>query len=74
MSPEFEQLVGRAVSDKTFRDKLLADPEAAAKGAGIRLSDAELKQLKEGIERVKRSMSTADIDNFFGVASSRWYG
>jgi hypothetical protein len=74
MSPEFEQLVGRAVSDKDFRDKLLADPEAAAKGAGIRLSDAELKQLKEGIERVKRSMSTADIDNFFGVASSRWYG
>jgi len=35
MSPEFERLVGRAVSDKAFRDELLADPEAAVKGQGL---------------------------------------
>jgi len=74
MSPEFERLVGRAVGDKSFRDALLADPERAAKDAGFNLSDAETKQLKDGIDKVKQRMSGQQIDQVFGTAGNLWHG
>lgn len=73
MSPEFERLVGRAVSDKAFRDKLLVDPEQAAKDAGFKISDAEMKQLTEGIKQVNQRMTPGGIDQIFSAAGSKWY-
>ena len=74
MSPDFERLIGRAVADKEFRDALLADPEGTAKSGGFNLSNAELQQLKEGLERVQNAKSSADIDSMFEVAGSQWGG
>jgi hypothetical protein len=43
---EMHELVGRAVLDVAFRRKLIADPKAAAKEAGIMLTDEQLAALK----------------------------
>ena len=43
---EMHELVGRAVLDVAFRRKLIADPKAAAKEAGIMLTDDQLAALK----------------------------
>jgi hypothetical protein len=51
MNPDLERLVGRAVTDKAFRDKLLADPEATIQDAGLKLSDEELARLKATIQK-----------------------
>lgn len=71
MSPDLERLVGRAVVDKTFRDKLLADPEATVKDSGLALSAEELKNLKAGIERVKSNATTAQVDQVFDFEQLR---
>ena len=49
MRLDLERLVGRAVVDKEFRDKLLADPEQAVQDAGFSLSDEEAERLKAGV-------------------------
>ena len=74
MSSEFERLVGRAVNDKAFRDRLLKDPEQTAKDEGFNLSDAELQQLKNGISKINQRMSPGEIDNIFGTVGGQWYG
>jgi len=43
---EMHELIGRAVMDVGFRKKLLADPKAAAKEAGITLTKEQLVALK----------------------------
>jgi len=43
---EMHELVGRAVMDIAFRRKLVADPKAAAKEAGITLTEKQLAVLK----------------------------
>ena len=43
---EMHELVGKAVLDVAFRRKLIADPKAAAKEAGIMLSEEQLAALK----------------------------
>lgn len=52
MSPDFERLIGRAVTDKEFRDAVLADPEQAARDAGLQLDSKELDQIKENVSRI----------------------
>lgn len=69
MSPDFERLIGRAVTDKQFRDGLLADPEGTVKGAGFSLSADEMKQLKDSVDRVKADMTTDEIDQRFEVST-----
>ena len=43
---EMHELVGRAVMDVGFRKKLVADPKAAAKEAGIILTEQQRAVLK----------------------------
>ena len=62
MSPDLERLVGRAVIDKTFRDKLLADPEGAVKDSGLTLSKEEIADLKAGIEQIKIDLTSEQLD------------
>lgn len=50
MSPELEQVIGKAVIDQDFRKKLLANPdqvEDVIKGAGIELKPDELDQVRK---------------------------
>jgi hypothetical protein len=67
MSPDFERLIGRAVTDKQFRDGLLADPEGTVRGTGFSLSADEMKQLKDSVEQIKADMTADEIDQSFGI-------
>jgi hypothetical protein len=40
-------VAGKALSDPEFRQKLIDDPQAAIEGAGLELSDEQMKALKE---------------------------
>jgi len=73
MSPDYERLIGRAVTDKKFRDDLLADPEGSVKGSGLSLSADELKQLKESVDRIKADLTADQIDQRFGGVSAGGY-
>ena len=44
---DIERLIGRAVLDPEFRERLFADPEKAIREAGFDVSDEELAALKE---------------------------
>ncbi len=44
---DIERLIGRAVLDAGFRERLFADPEKAIREAGFDLSDEEMAALKE---------------------------
>ena len=68
MSPDLERLVGRAVMDKAFRDKLLADPEGAVKEAGLQLSAEEMQKLKASV----KDQSSRQLDEQLASLSSRW--
>ncbi len=70
MSPDLERLIGRAVTDKAFRDKLLADPEGTVKDSGLKLSEGEMADLKAGIEQIKTDISSQQLDQDF--VRSRW--
>jgi hypothetical protein len=43
---EMYELIGRAVADAEFRQKMMADPEEAAKEAGYTLTTEQLTALK----------------------------
>jgi hypothetical protein len=45
-SKDLERLIGRAVLDQKFRERLFADPEKAIREAGFELSDEEMAALK----------------------------
>jgi hypothetical protein len=68
MSPDLERLIGRAVTDKDFRDKLLADPEGTVKGSGLSVSAEELAKLKAGVKQVKPDQ----LDQQFAGLRTNW--
>ncbi|MFC1975957.1 Franean1_4349 family RiPP [Chloroflexota bacterium] len=72
MSPDLERLVGRAVMDKTFRDKLLADPEGAVKDSGLTLSKEEMADLKAGIEQIKTDITSEQLDQKLIKPLANW--
>jgi len=43
---EMYALIGRAVADPEFRSKFAADPEGAAKEAGVTLTEEQIATLK----------------------------
>jgi hypothetical protein len=62
MKEEMERLIGRAVTNKDFRDKLMADPEQAAKDAGFNLSADEVDSLRKSINKITANSTTEQID------------
>jgi len=46
MMSELEQVLGKAILDKEFRAKLLEDPEAAAAGLSIKLTEAQVARIR----------------------------
>ncbi len=70
MSPDLEQLIGRAVMDKAFRDKLLTDPEGTVKISGLKLSEEEMATLKASIEQLKTDITSQQLDQI--IVRSSW--
>jgi len=62
MSPDLERLIGRAVVDKDFRDKLLANPEDAIRDAGFNLPHDEMDNVKKGISKLKTTTTSQLLD------------
>ena len=47
METELERLVGKALLDFEFRDRLLRDPAAAAAELGIKISDEQVMRVRK---------------------------
>jgi len=58
---ELRTIAGKALADPAFREKLIADPEAAVKEAGIELTPEQLEAIK-GMDREQLEAGLADLD------------
>ena len=58
---DLRAVAGKAIADTAFRQKLLDDPEAAVKEAGISLSPEQMKALKE-MDTEQLEQGLADLD------------
>jgi hypothetical protein len=58
---DLRAVAGKALADPEFRQKLVDDPEAAVKEAGIELNDEEIKALKE-MDKEQLEAGLADLD------------
>ncbi|NIV02573.1 MAG: hypothetical protein GWN55_14835 [Phycisphaerae bacterium] len=72
MSPEFEQIVGRAVLDEGFRRKLIADPQKTIEETNLNLDAEEKKKLKESIEQLKNEVTIDQLEERMGQAPLFW--
>ena len=62
MNPDVERLIGRAVSDKSFRDALLADPQGTISTSGLILTDDEIDKVVEAVARGKKDKKDEAIE------------
>jgi hypothetical protein len=69
MNPDLERLVGRAVTDKAFRDDLLADPAAAILASGLTLSPDETAKVIAAVAKGKRDKKGDAIE---AAAAGYW--
>lgn len=60
-------VAAKAIADPAFRQKLLNDPEAAIKEAGIELSPEQMKALNE-MDRAELEKGLADLDQRLTMA------
>jgi len=60
-------VAGKAIADPVFRQKLLDDPEAAVKEAGIKLSPEQLKSLKD-MDKAELEKGMIDLDSRLTMA------
>jgi hypothetical protein len=70
MSPDFERLIGRAVLDPDFRKRLLDDPDAAAKEAGLQPDPDEMERLRKALTDPTQRKQLEDIDR--QIAAPLW--
>ena len=54
-----------AMTDATFRQRLLADPVAAVKAAGLTLDRSEMLTVKSEIERLKADKTVRELAQVF---------
>lgn len=64
---DLRTVAGKAVADPAFRQKLLDDPEAAVKEAGIDLSPEQLEALKN-MDKAELEKGLADLDERLTMA------
>jgi len=67
---EIERLIGKAIIEPEFLRELLQDPEAAAKQAGIVLTEDEV----EAIKQVSREQAMKFAEEFESRIVKRWVG
>jgi hypothetical protein len=58
---DLRTIAGKALADPEFRQKLLDDPEAAVKEAGLELSEEQMNALKE-VDREMLDEALSDLD------------
>jgi hypothetical protein len=64
---DLRTVAGKAVADPAFRQKLLDDPEAAVKEAGIDLSPEQMETLKN-MDKAELEKGLADLDERLTMA------
>jgi acyl-CoA hydrolase len=64
---DLRAVAGKAIADPDFRKKLLDDPEAAVKGAGIDLTPEQMKTLKE-MDKAELEKGLMDLDQRLTMA------
>jgi len=64
---DLRTVAGKAIADPAFRQKLLDDPEAAVKEAGIDLTADQMKSLKE-MDKAELEKGLMDIDERLTMA------
>jgi acyl-CoA hydrolase len=64
---DLRAVAGKAIADPEFRQKLLEDPEAAVKGAGIDLSPDQMKALKD-MDKAELEKGLMDLDQRLTMA------
>ena len=64
---DLRTVAGKAIADPFFRQKLLNDPEAAVKEAGIDLSPDQLKALKD-MDKAELEKGLGDLDQRLTMA------
>ena len=56
---EMYEIIGRSVADKSFREALIADPEAAVKPLGYSLTPEQISSLIEsGLGKISEELHT----------------
>ena len=61
-----------AITDRTFRERLLADPVDAVKRAGLILDRSEMLTVKTEIDRLKADKTIREIDEVFRTGALGW--
>ena len=64
---DLRTVAGKAIADPSFRHKLLNDPEAAVKEAGIDLSPDQMKALKD-MDKAELEKGLGDLDQRLTMA------
>jgi hypothetical protein len=67
MNPEIEQIIGRAMTNREFRDELIATPESTLHKYGYALSDSEIREFSQTLHTNK-----SDQDTFNELNRSVW--
>ncbi len=62
MNPDVERLIGRTVSDKAFRDALIADPRGTIASSGLTLTDEEIKNVVDAVARGKKDKKDEAVE------------
>jgi hypothetical protein len=65
---DIERLIGRAVIDPVFREKLFKDPEKTIRTAGLKLTEEELAALKE----IDAEKAKAELEGMATLAEQPW--
>jgi hypothetical protein len=63
-----ERMVGRALLDPKFRERLLADPEKALREEGFELSEED----KAALEKIDRQQAQSAIEALDEVTGQPW--
>ena len=61
-----------AMTDRTFRERLLADPVDAVKRAGLILDRSEILAVKTEIDRLKADKTIREIEEVFRTGALGW--
>ena len=61
-----------AMTDRTFRERLLADPADAVKRAGLILDRSEMLTVETEIDRLKADKTIRELDEVFRTGALGW--
>jgi hypothetical protein len=67
-----EDVKKRAMTDGTFRSRLIADPVTTVSRAGISLSRSEMDTLRSSIEQLRTNKTASELDQVFRAGALGW--